>query len=55
MSVVCEGVETAAQHDQVTRLGSDACQGFYFARPMPATSLQALIGHPAGGSNPRLP
>jgi diguanylate cyclase (GGDEF)-like protein len=43
MTVVCEGVETAEQHDQLTNLGSDCCQGFYFARPMPASRLPAFI------------
>jgi diguanylate cyclase (GGDEF)-like protein len=45
MSVVSEGVETAQQHDEVTRLGSDACQGYYFARPMAATGIDALLQH----------
>jgi diguanylate cyclase (GGDEF)-like protein len=43
MTVVSEGVETAAQKDELIKLGSDYCQGFYFARPMPATSFDALI------------
>jgi diguanylate cyclase (GGDEF)-like protein len=43
MTVVSEGVETAAQKDELIKLGSDSCQGFYFARPMPATSFDALI------------
>ena len=34
MTVVSEGVETAEQHDQLAGLGSDSCQGFYFAAPM---------------------
>jgi diguanylate cyclase (GGDEF)-like protein len=55
MTVVAEGVETATQHDEVTRLGSDACQGFYFARPMLASSLDALIQTQADGTNPHLP
>jgi diguanylate cyclase (GGDEF)-like protein len=54
MTVVSEGIETAQQHDEVTRLGSDACQGFYFARPMPATNIDALIRHHLSGINPRL-
>jgi diguanylate cyclase (GGDEF)-like protein len=43
MTVVCEGIETARQHDQVTQLGADLCQGYYFAKPMRATLLNALI------------
>lgn len=48
MTVVAEGVETAAQHRELTRLGSDACQGFHFGRPMPFSALDALIRKPAG-------
>jgi EAL domain-containing protein (putative c-di-GMP-specific phosphodiesterase class I) len=55
MSVVCEGVETAQQHHKVTGLGSDSCQGFYFARPMPAASVSALLDNSAGGIVVRLP
>jgi diguanylate cyclase (GGDEF)-like protein len=55
MTVVCEGVETAEQHREVTQLGSDSCQGFYFARPMPAAGVAALIHNPVGGTIPHLP
>ena len=55
MSVVAEGVETAAQHHQVTELGSDWCQGFYFARPMLGAGVDALICVQADESLPRLP
>ena len=55
MTVVSEGVETAEQHEAVTRLGSDACQGFYFAQPMLATNLDALIHHQGKDTNPCLP
>jgi EAL domain-containing protein (putative c-di-GMP-specific phosphodiesterase class I) len=41
--VVCEGVETKAQHDIVTELGSDFCQGFYFAAPMSVECLQSHV------------
>jgi diguanylate cyclase (GGDEF)-like protein len=43
MTVVAEGVETADQHLQLAKLGSDSCQGFYFGKPMPATNLDAFI------------
>jgi diguanylate cyclase (GGDEF)-like protein len=55
MSVVCEGVETARQHAQLTRLGSDSCQGFYFARPMPSQDLETLIRDHTNGHGLRLP
>jgi EAL domain-containing protein (putative c-di-GMP-specific phosphodiesterase class I) len=55
MTVVSEGVETARQREEVTKLGSDWCQGFYFARPMPAHSVDALIQDWADGSHPQLP
>lgn len=45
MTVVCEGVETAEQHAELTKLGSDCCQGFYFARPMSATRLPHFLQH----------
>jgi diguanylate cyclase (GGDEF)-like protein len=50
MTVVSEGVETAAQHRELTALGCDSCQGFYFARPMPASTLDTLIQHHIEGS-----
>jgi len=43
MAVVCEGIESAEQHRRLTELGSDFCQGFYFAKPMGASSIDALI------------
>ncbi len=41
--VVCEGVETSEQYDQVSLLGSDYCQGYYFARPMTPDIVEAAI------------
>jgi diguanylate cyclase (GGDEF)-like protein len=55
MTVVAEGVETAAQHHELNQLKSDFCQGFYFARPMPATSLDTLIQHQSKDVDPGLP
>jgi diguanylate cyclase (GGDEF)-like protein len=43
MTVVAEGVETTEQHEMLTKLGADLCQGFYFARPMPARAIDRLI------------
>jgi diguanylate cyclase (GGDEF)-like protein len=55
MSVVCEGVETVQQYQGVTALGSDACQGFYFGRPMPAARFAGLLNSAAGGMLLHLP
>jgi len=55
MTVVAEGVETAQQHNELTQLGSELCQGFYFARPMLAKLLGPLIGSQVDGSSVRLP
>ncbi len=52
MTVVAEGVETAEQHHALTTLGADACQGFLFARPMPALAIAALLRPPAGSDAP---
>jgi diguanylate cyclase (GGDEF)-like protein len=43
LKVVCEGVETAQQHVALVALGSDFCQGFYFARPMGSDTLDQLM------------
>lgn len=55
MTVVAEGVETALQQRKLTDLGCDACQGFYFARPMSASGVDALIRPQLDGSESRLP
>jgi EAL domain-containing protein (putative c-di-GMP-specific phosphodiesterase class I) len=55
LTVAAEGVETARQHHDVAALGCDACQGYYFARPMRAEAFDALMGQRAAGGNPRLP
>jgi diguanylate cyclase (GGDEF)-like protein len=45
MTVVAEGVETAEQHQTLSMLGADACQGFYFAKAMPAGAIDTLVAH----------
>jgi diguanylate cyclase (GGDEF)-like protein len=54
MAVVSEGVETTEQHQQLTTLGSDSCQGFYFAHPMLAPNLESLL-HDDDAAYPRPP
>ena len=55
MTVTAEGVETAEQRRQLAELGSDRCQGFYFAKPMPASLVDPLVCPEADGTWPRLP
>jgi diguanylate cyclase (GGDEF)-like protein len=42
--VVCEGVETPEQLHQVSKLGSDYCQGYLLSRPMTPEMLDEAIG-----------
>jgi len=43
MRTVAEGVETAAQLEQLRRTRCDAVQGFLMARPMPASMLKTMF------------
>ena len=50
LEVVVEGVETSAQAHLLTELGCEMCQGYFFARPMPAEDLYSLLA--MGGDQP---
>lgn len=43
MQVVAEGIETRADWDLMRHLGCDIGQGFYIARPMPASDLVSWV------------
>jgi EAL domain-containing protein (putative c-di-GMP-specific phosphodiesterase class I) len=43
MTTVAEGVETAAQLEHLKALGCKTVQGFYLAKPMRASSMEALL------------
>jgi diguanylate cyclase (GGDEF)-like protein len=43
LTVVSEGVETAAQRQILAELGSDFCQGFYFGQPMSPDALGTMM------------
>jgi EAL domain-containing protein (putative c-di-GMP-specific phosphodiesterase class I) len=45
LSVTAEGVETSEQLRELTSLGCDMGQGFYFARPQPGNVVGALVRH----------
>jgi diguanylate cyclase (GGDEF)-like protein len=54
LTVVAEGVETQNQRDEVSAIGCEAAQGYFYARPMPAAAIDAyLAGQPE--SRPYLP
>jgi diguanylate cyclase (GGDEF)-like protein/PAS domain S-box-containing protein len=46
IKVVAEGVETYEQADILRGLGCDMLQGFAFARPMPAKTLESMLRSP---------
>ncbi|MDP2367994.1 EAL domain-containing protein [Rhodoferax sp.] len=55
MQVIAEGVETEVQRDLLTAAGCDFGQGYLFARPMPASELEAWVRArpaPASGALP---
>ncbi len=43
LTVVAEGVESAAMRDRLARLGADRLQGYAVARPMPARDIAAYL------------
>jgi diguanylate cyclase (GGDEF)-like protein len=48
--VVAEGIETAAQLTTLRDLGCDLAQGFYLARPAPATKVTPFLRGPKPGA-----
>lgn len=44
MRTVAEGVETQEQLDELTALGCDEIQGFYFSKPLPPQDIRQLRG-----------
>ncbi|MEV4280265.1 putative bifunctional diguanylate cyclase/phosphodiesterase [Actinoplanes xinjiangensis] len=46
LRAVAEGVETRDQADRLHALGYRYAQGFYFARPVPAADIEALLTAP---------
>jgi EAL domain-containing protein (putative c-di-GMP-specific phosphodiesterase class I) len=43
LRVVAEGVETAEQRSELTRLGCDSAQGYHFFRPMTAEKISGVL------------
>lgn len=45
MGIVAEGIETKEQADFMHHIGCDYIQGYYFAKPMPVTEFEQLMGY----------
>ena len=43
LRVIAEGVEDKATWDVLSELGCDSAQGYYIARPMPASDLAVWL------------
>jgi EAL domain-containing protein (putative c-di-GMP-specific phosphodiesterase class I) len=43
MSVIAEGVETAAQRDFLAERGCRSYQGYFFSRPLPWEQLKTFL------------
>ena len=43
VTVTGEGIETQAQEAELRMLGCEGGQGYLFARPLPASEVQALL------------
>ena len=46
LTVVAEGVETAAQREQLAAMNCEFVQGFHFSRPVPAATAWSRLLHP---------
>jgi diguanylate cyclase len=49
IAVTAEGVETATQAEFLARAGCTQAQGFYYARPLPAGEMSAMLAREATG------
>jgi EAL domain-containing protein (putative c-di-GMP-specific phosphodiesterase class I) len=43
LTVIAEGVETQHQRDEVSAMGCEYAQGYFYARPMPVSSVDDLL------------
>jgi EAL domain-containing protein (putative c-di-GMP-specific phosphodiesterase class I) len=52
LDVIAEGIENAEQRDMLQSLGCTIGQGYFFARPLPASDADALVAGEAAASSP---
>jgi EAL domain-containing protein (putative c-di-GMP-specific phosphodiesterase class I) len=52
LDLVAEGIQTAAQRDELWRLGCDLGQGYLYAPPLAAAELTAALEHGGRLGNP---
>ena len=50
LAVVAEGVEAEEQRDEITAIGCDFAQGYFFARPMPAADIGTWLASSQQGA-----
>ena len=50
LDAVAEGIETAAQRDDLLALGCEWGQGYFFCRPLPADDLEAMLRRGGGAT-----
>jgi len=50
LAVTAEGVETRMQHDQVSAIGCESAQGYFYARQMTAATIGEQLANVATGS-----
>lgn len=48
LTVTAEGVETKRQHEEVSAIGCESAQGFYYAEPMPASAIDERLAATGG-------
>ena len=55
LAVTAEGVETRPERDMVQSVGCDRAQGYYYARPMTASAIEAHLAGPLADGVVHLP
>ena len=49
LTTLAEGIEMAEQRAGLAALGCHLGQGYFFARPLPASAIEAILRNPGGG------